>query len=97
MIWSSAGNPKIILRALNHILDSRPDETSAMDAAEELSIGSQIQMGNPEMEEWMEMLHEMIVLIGYLSLLNKEVQDFMGKHKVPVLLCSSLPFKYFSE
>ena len=56
-----------------------------------------MQMGNPETEEWMEMLHEMIVLIGYLSLLNKNLQDFMGKHKVLKMLCSKLPFRYFSE
>lgn len=97
MIWQSGDSPKVILQVLNHILESEPTETSAFDAAEELSIGSQIQMGNPETEEWMEMLHEMIVLIGYLSLLNKSLQDFMGKHKVLKMLCSKLPFRYFSE
>ena len=45
----------------------------------------------------MEMLHEIIVLIGYLSLLNKDIQDLMGKHKILVTLCNKLPFRYFSE
>lgn len=40
MIWQSGDSPKVILHVLNHILETEPTETSAFDAAEELSIGS---------------------------------------------------------